>query len=91
MSYQVQNSVVIVIAGIAIWGLLLTQTNCFSRVNSSAVPRERCYGLALATANLCATSQEACSQAIKMPPDASSWLYLPQGKCAELGGKVGAP
>lgn len=91
MSRPFQNTLVLFAAAFALWVLISTQTNCLSTSDNSLITKERCFGLALATANLCATSADECLSATKTAADASSWLLLPVGVCAKLGGKVGAP
>lgn len=86
MSRPLQNTLVLLAAFSAIGLLILTQTNCMTAVKSNIMPRERCFGLALATANLCAENLAECDKVVKSTPDASSWLLLPVGVCAKLGG-----
>lgn len=91
MTRRAQNALVLLMASGALLLLVDTQTNLLRGLSATHVPRARCYGLALATANHCAMHDYACTNATRTTPDASSWMALPEGLCTRLGGKEGAP
>lgn len=54
------------------------------------VERERCYGVAKAGKNDCASKdgKNGCSGSSTRDNDPNDWVYLPVGECAKLGGKA---
>jgi uncharacterized membrane protein len=48
--------------------------------------QERCYGVAKAGKNDCATSSSACSGTAKQDFQKDAWVYLPKGSCVKLAG-----
>ncbi|HVM31612.1 MAG TPA: DUF2282 domain-containing protein [bacterium] len=55
------------------------------------VKTEKCYGVAKAGKNDCATKSHQCAGMSKMDNDPSDWIFLPVGVCDKLGGhKEGA-
>ena len=53
---------------------------------------EKCYGIALAGKNDCATAKHACAaMGAKVDKDPSEWKYVPKGTCEKMGGKTMAP
>ncbi len=54
------------------------------------VEREKCYGVAKAGKNDCASKdgKNSCMGGSKRDNDPNDWVYLPKGECAKLGGKV---
>ena len=53
--------------------------------------RERCYGVAQAGKNDCASKdgKNGCAGSSKRNNDPNDWVYLPKGECEKLaGGKV---
>jgi uncharacterized membrane protein len=65
-------------------GTLLTATG------ASAAPvcaeQERCYGVAKAGKNDCATSTSACATTAKQDFQRDAWIYVPKGTCLKLAG-----
>lgn len=48
--------------------------------------QERCYGIAKAGKNDCATSASACSGSAKQDNQKDAWVYVPKGMCAKVAG-----
>jgi len=56
-------------------------------------PQEKCYGVAKAGANDCATADgvHSCEGQSKVDNDANDWKYVATGTCDKLGGKTSPP
>jgi uncharacterized membrane protein len=52
--------------------------------------REKCYGVAKAEKNDCATKDgiSSCAGQAKKAGDANAWIYVPKGLCDKLVGGV---
>ncbi|MEK7758218.1 MAG: DUF2282 domain-containing protein [Pseudomonadota bacterium] len=48
--------------------------------------QERCYGIARASKNDCATSTSACSGSSKQDSQKDAWVYVPKGMCLKVAG-----
>jgi len=48
--------------------------------------QERCYGIAKAGKNDCATSSSACSGSAKQDNMKDAWIYVPKGTCQKVAG-----
>lgn len=48
----------------------------------------KCYGVAAAGKNDCATEAHGCAGQSKQANDPNSFILVPEGKCRELGGTV---
>jgi len=53
--------------------------------------KEKCYGIAKAGQNDCATGAHACSGQAKSDNMATEWKYVAKGTCEKAGGKTTAP
>jgi uncharacterized membrane protein len=53
--------------------------------------KEKCYGIAKAGQNDCATGAHACSGQSKMDNGAGEWKFVAKGTCEKAGGKTSAP
>ena len=53
---------------------------------AAAKDKEKCYGVAKAGKNDCATSSHACAGHSKMDNDPTEWTYVPKGECEKMGG-----
>ena len=52
----------------------------------------KCYGVAAAGMNDCATDTTACGGSVTVPRDTGAWVAIPQGICEQLkGGIVAQP
>jgi uncharacterized membrane protein len=47
---------------------------------------ERCYGIAKAGKNDCATATSACAGTTKQDNQKDAWVYVPKGTCEKLAG-----
>lgn len=52
--------------------------------------KEKCYGVAKAGQNDCAsaTGSHSCAGQAKMDKDANEWKYMPKGTCEKAGGML---
>jgi len=48
--------------------------------------QERCYGIAKASKNDCATSSSVCSGSAKQDNLKDAWIYVPKGMCQKVAG-----
>lgn len=48
--------------------------------------QEKCYGVARAGKNDCATSTSVCAGTAKKDGQKDAWVYVPKGSCQKLGG-----
>jgi len=66
-----------------------------SLVAAQAAPQkdatEKCYGVAKAGQNDCATAKHACASLGKADNDPTEWKYVAKGTCEKIGGKMTAP
>lgn len=59
---------------------------------ASPKENEKCYGVATAGKNDCATAKHACAgMGAKADKDPGEWKYVPKGTCEKVGGKTSAP
>jgi uncharacterized membrane protein len=49
----------------------------------------KCYGVAKAGKNDCATATHGCAGAAKTDNDPAEWVKMPKDACEKAGGKVG--
>jgi uncharacterized membrane protein len=58
--------------------------------DSAAAGKEKCFGIAKAGQNDCATANasHSCSGQAKKDMDSNEWKYVAQGSCQKLGGKL---
>lgn len=54
-------------------------------------PKEKCYGIAKAGKNACASSDGAhgCAGKAKADNLPTEWKFVPKGECEKMGGKLG--
>ena len=53
--------------------------------------KEKCFGVAKAGKNSCATAMHACAGYAKTDDAPDEWSYVPSGTCTKLGGKLASP
>ncbi len=59
---------------------------------STPKENEKCYGVATAGKNDCATAKHACAgMGAKTDKDPAEWKFVPKGTCEKVGGKTTAP
>jgi uncharacterized membrane protein len=56
-----------------------------------ATATEKCYGVAKAGQNDCATAKHACAGISKADRDPQDWKMVAKGTCEKMGGKLDAP
>jgi len=59
-------------------------------MDKATADKEKCFGVAKAGKNDCATSSHACAGHAKADNDPVEWKYVPKGECEKMGGTVGA-
>jgi uncharacterized membrane protein len=60
-------------------------------VASAADEKEKCYGVAKAGQNDCASGAHSCAGQAKTDQAADEWKYVPKGTCSKAGGKTTPP
>ena len=72
----------------ALGGLLLlgTATAGAGDKDQAAPSKEKCFGVAKAGKNDCATSSHACAGHATADNDPVEWKYVPKGECEKMGG-----
>ncbi|EGF33080.1 putative signal peptide protein [Oxalobacteraceae bacterium IMCC9480] len=60
---------------------------------SAAADKEKCFGIAKAGQNDCATASgsHSCAGQAKKDMDPTEWKYTAKGTCEKAGGKLAAP
>jgi len=53
--------------------------------------KEKCYGIAKAGQNDCATGTHGCASEAKSDNLAGEWKFVAKGTCEKAGGKTAAP
>ncbi|HWR86924.1 MAG TPA: DUF2282 domain-containing protein [Acidiferrobacterales bacterium] len=83
-----QNTRYVITAAIA----ALTSGGIFASTTAQAAgavvcaEQERCYGIAKAGKNDCATSSSGCSGSAKQDNLKDAWIYVPKGTCQKVAG-----
>lgn len=76
----------------AIAGVLaLTASTVAAGADVVCAERERCYGVAKAGKNDCATASTVCAGTAKQDDQKDAWVYVPKGTCEKLGGAALTP
>ena len=52
--------------------------------------KEKCYGVAKAGKNDCATASHSCAGQAAKDNDPAEWKLVPKGQCEKMGGKMQA-
>jgi len=75
----------------AVAGLFSVSATAFAADQHAG--QDKCYGVAKAGQNDCATSNgvHGCAGQAKTDNDANDWKYVAKGTCASLGGKNAPP
>lgn len=50
--------------------------------------KEKCYGIAKAGQNDCASKAHGCQGQAKVDNDPGEWKYVPKGECTKAGGST---
>jgi uncharacterized membrane protein len=72
-------------------GVVLAPTLSQAAGNVVCAEQERCYGVAKAGKNDCATSVSACSGTAKQDNLKDAWIYVPKGTCQKVAGSSLTP
>lgn len=56
---------------------------------NAGAAKVKCYGVAKAGKNDCATATHGCAGAAKKDNDPAEWVMMPKAACEKAGGKVG--
>jgi uncharacterized membrane protein len=75
----------------AIGTLLATSTAQASDMTQPKGDNVKCYGIAKAGQNDCATSAHGCAGAAKTDNDPAEWKHVPKAECEKAGGTTTEP
>lgn len=70
----------------AITGLLAMGGTMLSATPAVAAEKEKCYGVAKAGHNDCATKSSSCAGTAKMDNQKDAFVVMPKGLCDKLAG-----
>lgn len=75
---------------VALAGLM---TSTLAAADQPAAKTEKCYGIAKAGQNDCASKggNHSCAGQAKKDNDPNEWKKVPAGSCEKMGGKLEAP
>ncbi|KQV45389.1 DUF2282 domain-containing protein [Duganella sp. Root336D2] len=68
-----------------------TATTVATAAQEKPAEQEKCYGIAKAGQNDCATGTHGCSNQAKTDNLAGEWKLVAKGTCEKAGGKTSAP
>lgn len=63
--------------------------SALSAAPAAAAEKEKCYGIAQAGKNDCASGTHSCAGQAKVDKDPADWKYVAKGSCEKMGGKPG--
>ncbi|WP_028100525.1 BufA1 family periplasmic bufferin-type metallophore [Pseudoduganella violaceinigra] len=66
-------------------------TSTVASAQGNPTEKEKCYGVAKAGQNDCATGTHGCSNQAQSDNMASEWKFVAKGTCEKAGGKTTAP
>jgi uncharacterized membrane protein len=69
----------------------LCALNIAHAAESAEGATEKCFGVAAAGKNDCATAAHSCAGQAKVDKDPTEWKQVPKGSCEKVGGKLAAP
>jgi len=72
----------------AVGSLLSVGVSATAMAGDKAADKEKCYGVAMAGKNDCATSKHSCAGHATTDKDPAEWKYVPKGECEKMGGKT---
>jgi len=73
----------------AVGGLFAAGVANATHHEGGAGDKVKCYGVAKAGKNDCATASHSCAGAAKTDNDPAEWKFMPKAECEKAGGKVG--
>lgn len=65
---------------------VLTASNANAVENNDAPAMEKCYGIAKAATNDCATATASCAGSATKDQQKDAFLFMPRGLCAKIVG-----
>jgi uncharacterized membrane protein len=74
---------------VAIGSLLAVCAASAGTSDGAADGKVKCYGVAKAGKNDCATASHSCAGSAKKDNDPTEWKHMPKEECEKAGGKVG--
>jgi uncharacterized membrane protein len=72
----------------AVGSLLSMGVSATAMAGDKAADKEKCYGVAKAGKNDCASNGHSCAGQSKADNDPAEWKYVPKGECEKMGGKT---
>jgi uncharacterized membrane protein len=75
----------------AVAGLIAMGFAQASSAQDPAAEKEKCYGVAKAGQNDCATAKHSCAGKAAKDKDPTEWKMVPKGTCAQAGGSTTPP
>ncbi|MFO1406661.1 MAG: DUF2282 domain-containing protein [Steroidobacteraceae bacterium] len=72
----------------AIGGLLASGA---AQAGDTPATQDKCYGIAKAGKNDCASNGHSCAGQAKKDNDPNEWKHVPAGQCEKMGGKTTPP
>ena len=74
----------------ALSAVCLGAVSTVSATDAAKAPQDKCFGIAKAGQNDCATANgsHSCAGQAKKDMDANEWKYVAKGSCEKLGGKL---
>lgn len=75
----------------ALGGLLALNVATQAHAAEDAGAKEKCYGVAKAGKNDCATNAHGCATEAKKDRDPSEWINVPKGTCDKIAGGKTTP
>jgi uncharacterized membrane protein len=79
------NLISAAVTGLIAMGTLAVSTGAAAADSGS---KEKCYGVAKAGQNDCASKTHGCQGQAKVDNDPGEWKYVPKGECAKAGGST---
>ncbi len=70
----------------AVTGLLALGGTMITATSAAAVEQEKCYGVAKAGKNDCATKNSSCAGTAKQDNQKDAFVVVPKGLCDKLAG-----
>ncbi len=86
-----QSAKFVLAAGVGIVALGVAATAVSASDSKEEKEFEKCYGVAKAGANDCATAAHSCAGQAKVDNDPVEWKNVPQGTCVDMKGSLQAP
>ena len=77
----------------ALSAVCLSAVSTVTAADAAKTAQDKCFGIAKAGQNDCATANgsHSCAGQAKKDMDANEWKYVAKGTCEKLGGKLVAP